>query len=412
MEIRKNPRQSRWALVRAGEPCDSVAGSACDAFNYRRPMCSTMMQRSCTKSTPASSASLLRLLVADAACSQTPFAPAAIASRVTSAQNSGRRKTFTRSISPGTSLSRRVALAAEHLVVVRIDRDDLVPVRRQVPADAVARAAGVVAHADDAMRFALSMRSTAADSAPGVRRRQRTGFGIGTHETTPLATRHVSRACVAATILFGWPNATTTKFWACRARRAADEIKKAHRKLVRKYHPDVNKNNKQAEEKFKEVQEAYDVLSRPGQAAELRPVRPRRRRRAAAPGRRRATRAKRSAGLSRAAAAGGAGGGGYRWRPGRASPSRTSTRRHRRGLRRHLRAALRRAAARGGGGGGPARAGGARRRDARRPEPQRGADVEHPVTLTFEQAARGTTLPLQINRDGKLETIDVKIPPA
>ena len=41
----------------------------------------------------------------------------------------------------------------------------------------------------------------------------------------------------------------------------ADEIKKAHRKLVRKYHPDVNKNNKEAEEKFKEVQEAYDVLS-------------------------------------------------------------------------------------------------------------------------------------------------------
>ena len=46
-----------------------------------------------------------------------------------------------------------------------------------------------------------------------------------------------------------------------------------------------------------------------------------------------------------------------------------------------------------------------------KPEPQRGADVEHPVTLTFEQAARGVTLPLQINRDGKLETIDIKIPP-
>src|SRR5688572_2094795 len=42
---------------------------------------------------------------------------------------------------------------------------------------------------------------------------------------------------------------------------SADEIKRAHRKLVRQYHPDVNKNNKGAEEKFKEVQEAYDVLS-------------------------------------------------------------------------------------------------------------------------------------------------------
>src|SRR3954467_12534568 len=42
---------------------------------------------------------------------------------------------------------------------------------------------------------------------------------------------------------------------------SADEIRKAHRKLVRQYHPDVNKNNKAAEDKFKEVQEAYDVLS-------------------------------------------------------------------------------------------------------------------------------------------------------
>ncbi len=41
----------------------------------------------------------------------------------------------------------------------------------------------------------------------------------------------------------------------------ADEIKKAYRRLARKFHPDVNPNDKVAEEKFKEVQEAYDVLS-------------------------------------------------------------------------------------------------------------------------------------------------------
>ena len=45
-------------------------------------------------------------------------------------------------------------------------------------------------------------------------------------------------------------------------RTASDaEIKKAFRKLAREYHPDVAKNKKQAEEKFKEINEAYEVLS-------------------------------------------------------------------------------------------------------------------------------------------------------
>jgi DnaJ-class molecular chaperone len=42
---------------------------------------------------------------------------------------------------------------------------------------------------------------------------------------------------------------------------SADEIKKAFRKLARKYHPDVNPGDKKAEDRFKEINEAYEVLS-------------------------------------------------------------------------------------------------------------------------------------------------------
>ena len=40
----------------------------------------------------------------------------------------------------------------------------------------------------------------------------------------------------------------------------AKDITKAYRKLARQYHPDANPNNAAAEEKFKEVSAAYDVL--------------------------------------------------------------------------------------------------------------------------------------------------------
>jgi curved DNA-binding protein len=190
----------------------------------------------------------------------------------------------------------------------------------------------------------------------------------------------------------------------------ADEIKKAHRKLARQYHPDMqsNKNNKQSEEKFKEVQEAYDVLSDvekrqnydqfghagvgagpppPGRAGNGSPF---------------------DEAFRRAGGAGGSGGarrGGSGWRAGPnvtvedIDPNDFSNAGDFSDIFDQL----------FGGRGGTA--GKAIPRSRAKPEPQRGADVEHPVTLTFEQAARGVTLPLQINRDGKLETIDIKVPP-
>src|ERR1700756_404986 len=42
---------------------------------------------------------------------------------------------------------------------------------------------------------------------------------------------------------------------------SAKDIRTAFRKLARKYHPDLNPGDKSAEEKFKQLQEAYDVLS-------------------------------------------------------------------------------------------------------------------------------------------------------
>ncbi len=54
---------------------------------------------------------------------------------------------------------------------------------------------------------------------------------------------------------------------------SADEIKKAFRRLAKKYHPDVNKGNAAAEKKFKEINAAYEVLSEPKKRAQYDQIR-------------------------------------------------------------------------------------------------------------------------------------------
>jgi molecular chaperone DnaJ len=151
----------------------------------------------------------------------------------------------------------------------------------------------------------------------------------------------------------------------------ADEIKKSYRKLARKFHPDVNPNDKTAEEKFKEIQEAYDVLSdekkrkvfdRFGYYADNLDVNS----------------------PYGASAAGGAGGfdfSGFDFDPGGSGNSSSSFR--------DIFSDLF-----GGSGGSKT----AREPEAPRATPKKGADIEMPLALSFEEAVTGLTTNITVNR--------------
>jgi molecular chaperone DnaJ len=128
-----------------------------------------------------------------------------------------------------------------------------------------------------------------------------------------------------------------------------EEIKKAYRKLARQYHPDRNQGDKQAEERFKEISQAHDVLSDPD---------------------------KRKAYDRGTGPFGGFAGGPGGFDAGSFAGSFGDIFSNIFG---------------GGGGAGRQRGGGARPR-----APQRGRDVETEVALTFDQAVNGTQVSLSV----------------
>ncbi|MFN2590818.1 MAG: molecular chaperone DnaJ [Actinomycetota bacterium] len=141
----------------------------------------------------------------------------------------------------------------------------------------------------------------------------------------------------------------------------AAEIKKAYRKLAQKFHPDANRGNKDAEERFKEVSAAYDVLGDAEKRKQYDQVRD--------------------------MAASGFGRGGFGGRPG-GFPGGGQVR-------------IEDIFGEGGGVGGVGDLGdlfgglfGGRRGQSR--QAQRGADLETEVRVSFDDAMRGVTVPLRI----------------
>jgi molecular chaperone DnaJ len=143
------------------------------------------------------------------------------------------------------------------------------------------------------------------------------------------------------------------------------DIKKAYRKLARTYHPDANKGDPSSEEKFKEISEAYDVLSDDAKRKEYDEARTL------------------FSGGGFRAPTGGAGGGGVPF---------------------DLSDLFGGGASGSGGGGFGDLFGGIFRGGGGRTTPRRGADVEAEVTLSFADAVHGVTIPVQLSGAGACPT--------
>jgi len=172
---------------------------------------------------------------------------------------------------------------------------------------------------------------------------------------------------------------------------SGDDIQKAYRKLARKYHPDMNPDDKAAQKKFKEVQQAYDVLSDDKKRKMYDQFGPQFEQMGAGGGAGPQWTGQVPPGFGGFDFGGGGGGGGEA------------------GLPPELQDLLRQFT--GGGGGGFEFGGGPQpRRRSRRPG-QPGATVQHEVEVPFRTAVMGGEVSLRVSRAGrKVETISVKIP--
>ena len=186
------------------------------------------------------------------------------------------------------------------------------------------------------------------------------------------------------------------------------EIKQTFRKLARKFHPDVNPGDKSSEAKFKEINEAYEVLGDPEK----------RRKYDELGANWRMYEQAQQAGQGYPGGSpfgfGGAGGQGNAWTinmgggPGGGYRTMTEDEMHELFGNEDPFSDFFKTFF---GGAGGAREGGARTRSGRSPRSQKGRDIEHSVELTLEEAYHGATRRVSIKEGGHARTVDVRIPP-